>query len=866
MRSDNSKLHKKYITDRNGFARIVWVKNPDAVKTKIDKHEHYTVEELDAWLKDKGKLVFYYLTKSANTFSDSEFGIIADKLTNKNIYFSKGLDKVFLSKMLMSIKEAENKLPNGHFNNNHYVNNINIQFDEGEGFAHYNSSLREIKFFNKFIKKISDNEIKDISDFQEVHDVLAHEIGHTVWEKFKNGNGELYTGVKHNKDGRSYIANKELIVNGESITNEEEINNRLVNNRSLLADFSSYAGWDPQEWSNYKIDKDGMPEKIIRDNDSFDLITDYATKNPSECFAETYSCYFGNKEHIDELLELQNENNWKDKTKDYLTNRHFVIYRGDKIADKRVIDNLPLFKWMKENIFENEDLIKAVMEDFEKAVVGSVGDASHGGKLHKKIITDRTGKKQTKWVRGNQSESSDEDKKPKEETKKKSLAEHARDTDTKDLVAYLKRKEKDPKIEQAVLKELDNRKQQEKTSEKSVSGKNTPKEKVQKPTEPAEAKKTKKEGAKAKPERKAQWYDKWTSKYGQLSKLPVGIDEKDVTVNEDDPLRSPLLSWRDPKSKKMVYGYTKAFMERNKEEKFKRISKIDPEQIKRAREKALSFMDHKDPDIAESAAVIYIMATTGLRVGNKFAFELTGNRGVSTLSPENVEIKGEKVSFNFTGKSFHENVSSVTSKKLSDFMKKLKEKRKGKEFLFDVGRQQLVNVFEKDMKLKGFKLKDLRTHVACECAKNLLYNNELPPPPLVKGDEKKYKKQIQTKLKDVFEKVSQVLNNSPAMAKNSYVHPAIIDRWLVDLGVRTDLLKAEGVEEDNEKLKEPSLKDVIKWKEKKDKEVEEEELGDYDKDADLDEEVDYYNLPDWWDESLDEEDDEEPDPDGTDGG
>lgn len=877
MRTGNSKLHKKYITDKNGFVRLVWVKNPDSVVRKINKHDHYTVEELDAWLKDKGKLVFYYLTKSANNFSDSEFGIIADKLTNKNIYFSKGLDKVFLSKMLMCIKEAEDKLPNGHFNNNHYVNNIKIQFDEGEGFAHYNSLDREIKFFNKFIKRVSDNEIKDINDIGEVENVLAHEIGHTVWEKIKNGYGELYKEVKYDKDGWGHVANKELIVEGESITDEQDIDNRLDSSRQLLADFTSSAGWEAKQWNTYIMGKDGLPEMILRRLEESvvitDLITPYAAKNPSECFAETYSCYSGNKDRIDELLELQNENNWEEKTKDYLANKHFIIYRGEKVTDKRVIDNLPLFKWMKENIFENKELIKAIMEDLEKAVpVGSVGDASHGGKLHKKQIVTREGKKQTKWVKGNQAESSGEDKKPKEETKKKSLSEHAKDTDTKDLVAYLKRKDKDPKIEKAVLKELADRKQQEgggkaepKDSEKTGSGKNTPKEKVQSTGKPTEDKKTKKEGGKPKPERKAQWYDKWTSKYGQLTKLPIGIDEKDVIVNESDPLRKPLLSWRDPKSKKVVYGYTKAFMERNKIEKEKRIARIDPEQIKKAREKALSFMDHKDPAKAETAAVIYIMATTGLRVGNRFAYEVTGNRGVSTLSPESIEVKGEKVSFNFTGKSFHENVSSVTSKKLSDFMKKLKVERKGQEFLFNVGRQQLVNVFEKDMKLKGFKLKDLRTHIAAEVSKDILYNDPMPPPPLIKGDVKTQKKQIQKKLNVVYERVSQKLCNSPAMAKNSYVPSFIIEEWLVDIGVSKDFMKAEGVEEEqDDKLKVPSLQQMIKRKEERVKEVDDEELGDYDKDSDLDEELDFEPLPEWWDESLDEDNDEEPDPDNTD--
>jgi hypothetical protein len=76
----------------------------------------------------------------------------------------------------------------------------------------------------------------------------------------------------------------------------------------------------------------------------------------------------------------------------------------------------------------------------------------------------------------------------------------------------------------------------------------------------------------------------------------------------------------------------------------------------------------------------------------------------------------------------------------------------------------------------------MRTFVATDMARKILFEDKNPPPPL---PEKKsgIKKLIQSKLMNVYKTVSEQLNNSPTMAKNSYVHPKVVEQWLKQLNV-----------------------------------------------------------------------------------
>jgi DNA topoisomerase-1 len=348
----------------------------------------------------------------------------------------------------------------------------------------------------------------------------------------------------------------------------------------------------------------------------------------------------------------------------------------------------------------------------------------------------------------------------------------------------------------------------------------------------------------AKRERTPQWYDKYTEKHGKMRGLPIGMDESEVQINHaaKDPHGEWLMKYKDKKGVNKTV-YTEEFMRRNAEKKWARIKNINPAQVKLVKTQPIKLLDKEglDDTSKQSLAVIAIIANTGLRPGSRVGYMRTKNRGVSTLHPDNVKITGDRIDFDFIGKSYQQNVSTIVDKKLAQYLTKLKKDRKGEQFLFNVNKTHLMTTFRDKLGFKGLKLKDLRTYVATDLAKNLLFESKLPPLPLA-DNPKKNKANLQKKLQTVFEAVSQKLNNTPAMAKTSYIHPAVIDAHIISIGMdKTELQK--GGEEEKKTV--PSLAEIAKNSNYEGKDIETSTDDDEDEDLDV-----LYPLPAWWDESL----------------
>lgn len=337
--------------------------------------------------------------------------------------------------------------------------------------------------------------------------------------------------------------------------------------------------------------------------------------------------------------------------------------------------------------------------------------------------------------------------------------------------------------------------------------------------------------------------EQWWSKYKEykLNAYPVNIPESEVQINDKGDINSHwVLRWTDPKTQQTKSAYSKEFLDRNAQQKWARIQNLSSAQVEIIKKKSLALLVDatQDTSIRDAAAVISIIANTGLRRGNKLKFNITGNRGVSTLSSENIKVEGSKVKFNFTGKSYKDNVATVKNLKLANYLKERQTENKDNQWLFETNDAAIDKVFD-NVGGQGLKIKDMRTYVATDLARKILFDDPAPPPPLPENLSKsKQKKLVQTKLKEVYERVSQVLNNTPAMAKSSYVHPYVIETWVKKLGLNFDLVKSNlrtqsGIME--------SL-DYIKKLYPAGSTMSSVELSANDED-----ECDFFNLPDWWD-------------------
>ncbi len=334
--------------------------------------------------------------------------------------------------------------------------------------------------------------------------------------------------------------------------------------------------------------------------------------------------------------------------------------------------------------------------------------------------------------------------------------------------------------------------------------------------------------------REPQWYDEINQKY-QIKTLPINVDKSKVTfANNDDPHSSWIMKWKDPKTGADKYSYSKEHDMRKSKVKFTRAVSLPDNFLSDVSDKASELMKDKDAKKQQAGMVLFIMSNTGLRVGDVKHLDKTGNEGVTTLSAKSVSVSGNTVNFDFIGKSTHRNVSSITDKQLATKMSLILKDKKPADMVFpDVSRTSVMDTFRDDFGYKHNVLKDIRTMVACTTAVNSLYGKN-PPPPLPE-DAKKARKLIADRLKDCFETVSNKLNNSPTMAKNSYINPIILNDWLVKVG-GDDIIKAV-----HEAISIPTLKEISKrtTEYKLDKELSEDDY--YDDDAD----DETYYMPEW---------------------
>lgn len=286
----------------------------------------------------------------------------------------------------------------------------------------------------------------------------------------------------------------------------------------------------------------------------------------------------------------------------------------------------------------------------------------------------------------------------------------------------------------------------------------------------------------AKPIGPAPWWKKYV-KY-QLTAYPTNVPEDKVNIDLSGDINThAVMTWVSPKTGRRVYSYTKTFAANQAAKKWDRTSTISSDQVKKITAKVAKDLTGKASDkIKQAAAIVSIIAQSGLRIGSQIGFGETGNRGVLTLAPENVIINGNKISLNFTGKSYQENVAEIVDGPLANYLQSRLRAVKGQPFLFDVPRYLIDDYKERVLGMGDYKIKDLRTHTAGELAKEILASDKLPPPPLP-TDPKQIKKLVKAKLKSVFDQVSVKLNNTPAMAKNSYIRPSIIEDWLKSLGI-----------------------------------------------------------------------------------
>jgi len=189
------------------------------------------------------------------------------------------------------------------------------------------------------------------------------------------------------------------------------------------------------------------------------------------------------------------------------------------------------------------------------------------------------------------------------------------------------------------------------------------------------------------------------------------------------------------------------------------------------------------------ASVVRLLDLGRVRIGNETYARRNASFGATTLRCRHVEIDGQHLSLRYKGKSGKLREVTLSDKSLSRFVRQVQELPGQNlfQYLDDAGEAHRVssgdvNEYLRDTMGEDFSAKDFRTFHASALAFARLAG--------AKED---------VTIKALMEAVSDKLGNTPAVARRSYVHPAIVDlvgdqaRWRETLSLprRTRWLSRE---------------------------------------------------------------------------
>jgi DNA topoisomerase-1 len=176
------------------------------------------------------------------------------------------------------------------------------------------------------------------------------------------------------------------------------------------------------------------------------------------------------------------------------------------------------------------------------------------------------------------------------------------------------------------------------------------------------------------------------------------------------------------------------------------------------------------------AAIVRLLESTLIRVGNEEYARTNNSFGLTTLRSRHVRIEGEsRICFDFRGKSGTEHHIDLRNRKLAAIVRRC-QALPGQElfqYLDDDGQPHTVgsdevNEYLREITNEEITAKDFRTWAATNLAALALQRLEL-----FDSQAKARKNVVQA-----VESVAKMLGNTPAICRKCYIHPAIFDGYI----------------------------------------------------------------------------------------
>ena len=175
------------------------------------------------------------------------------------------------------------------------------------------------------------------------------------------------------------------------------------------------------------------------------------------------------------------------------------------------------------------------------------------------------------------------------------------------------------------------------------------------------------------------------------------------------------------------------------------------------------------------ACVVRLLETTLIRVGNERYARENGSYGLTTMRNRHVRIRGERLQFDFRGKSGQQHHIELADRRLAAIVRRCRELPGYELFQYidEQGERRSVSSTDVNEYLSAigagaaYTAKDFRTWAGTVLAALALQGQE---PPTV---ETHLKKTIAEAIKAVAGK----LGNTPAICRKCYVHPGVLEAF-----------------------------------------------------------------------------------------
>lgn len=251
-----------------------------------------------------------------------------------------------------------------------------------------------------------------------------------------------------------------------------------------------------------------------------------------------------------------------------------------------------------------------------------------------------------------------------------------------------------------------------------------------------------------------------------VAKLVIPPAWTDVKVSSD-PKSHLLAVGRDSKGRQTVI-YSKDFSAKQAATKFARVQELD-QKYDAIRDENSAARKSANAKVAEAADVTALIMATGIRPGSETD---TGAKvqayGATTLKGSHVVVTPDGVSLRFTGKKGVALNLPVADTEIANMLIDRKNKAGDDGQLFAVNEKTLLDHVH-TLDGGSFKTKDFRTLLGTKTAMDAM--SKLPAP----KTEAEYKKATLAVAKEVSEK----LGNTPTVALQSYINPAVFARWRI---------------------------------------------------------------------------------------